>query len=93
VKIIAPVTRVPQPQRIEIDLAKATLREMIPGWSKPAGKSGKITFQLFKQEGQIQLDKLVLESQDLLAKGQVQLSLAGAIQQVSLDTFKTLSRR
>jgi hypothetical protein len=88
VKIIALVTRTPQPQRVEVDLTKAAIDGLIPGWTKPLGKAGKISFNLIKEEGQTRLEKVVLESQGVIAKGQAEFGKNGNLETLTLDTLK-----
>jgi hypothetical protein len=88
VKIIALVTRTPQPQRVEVDLTKAAIDGLIPGWTKPLGKAGKISFNLIKEVGQTRLEKIMLESQGVLAKGQAEFGKSGNLESLTLETLK-----
>jgi hypothetical protein len=47
--------------RIEIDLSKAAIDNLLPGWIKPAGRPGKLSFVLNEEKGQ-ELRELVLDS-------------------------------
>lgn len=39
------------PMKVDADLTRARIDNLLPGWSKPAGKSGSLTFTLVEQNG------------------------------------------
>lgn len=73
--------------RIEADLARAGVNELIPGWSKPAGKPGKVSFTLVEGPSSEILD-LHLDSGPVQVKGSAILSGEGSLEKAELTTFK-----
>ena len=73
--------------RIEIDLSKAAIDNLLPGWIKPAGRPGKLSFVLNEEKGQ-ELRELVLDSGPVHLRGQVQLSAEGGLERADIATLK-----
>ncbi|HEV2602762.1 MAG TPA: DUF3971 domain-containing protein [Microvirga sp.] len=88
VKAAVPLGRTDKPgTRVEVDLARATVNQAIPGWAKPAGRPGRLTFIL--PEGQTsELKDFVLESGPVQLRGSVVLSDDGQLDKADLPTFK-----
>jgi hypothetical protein len=75
--------------RIEIDFSKASVDQLIPGWVKPVGKPGKLTFVLSDLDGSAsEIKDLQLESGPVLLRGSAVLSADGNIDKADLTTFK-----
>lgn len=75
------------PVRVEVDLGKATVDNLVPGWTKAAGRPGRLSFQLVEGEG-TELRDLVLDAGSAQFKGQVSLSTDGGLERADLNTFK-----
>ena len=73
--------------RVEADLARASIDGLIPGWVKPAGRPGKLTFALVEGVGS-EVRDLILDSGPVQVRGSAQLSGEGAIEKADLSTFK-----
>lgn len=69
--------------RVELDLTRAAIDELVPGWTKPAGRPGKASFIVNETGKATSLEDFVLDSAGLSARGIVELrpdmSLAGAV--------------
>ncbi|MCP8940282.1 DUF3971 domain-containing protein [Alsobacter sp. SYSU M60028] len=66
--------------RVEADLAKATVNDLIPGWDKPAGKPGKASFRLEGDADTLSLEDLVLDAAGgVSARGSVRLGADGSL--------------
>lgn len=79
-----------QVTNVELDLTKAGINGVIPGWVKPVGKAGKATFKL--QSGpndSMVFDDLVLDGGNgVSAKGDVTLGADGELNAAKLSTLK-----
>jgi len=72
---------------VEADLAKAGVDQLVPGWVKPVGRPGKLTFTL--AEGPTtEIRDLQLESGPVLLRGSAVLSGEGSLDKAELSTFK-----
>lgn len=72
---------------IEADLAKAGVDQLIPGWSKPVGRPGKLTFTLVDGPGN-EIRDLQLDSGSVQLRGMAALSSDGDLEKADLSTFK-----
>jgi hypothetical protein len=64
---------------VEADLTQAKITELLPGWIKPPGKSGRATFVLVDKPRATRLEDLVIEVPGTSVKGAVELDGEGAI--------------
>jgi hypothetical protein len=72
---------------VEADLAKAGVDQLIPGWVKPVGKPGKLTFTMV--DGPVsEVRDLQLDSGTVQLKGNATLSAEGGLEKAELSTFK-----
>ncbi|WP_262271720.1 YhdP family protein [Microvirga yunnanensis] len=72
---------------VEADLAKAAVDQLIPGWVKPAGRPGKLTFT-FVEGPTDEIRDLQLDSGTVQLKGNATLSAEGSLEKAELSTFK-----
>ncbi|KLK93138.1 hypothetical protein AA309_10790 [Microvirga vignae] len=72
---------------IEADFAKAGVDQLIPGWVKPAGRPGKLTFAMV-EGAENELRDLQLDSGTVQLRGTATLSKDGEIEKADLPTFK-----
>ena len=63
--------------RVELDLTKAAIDGLLPGWSKPAGKPGKISFNLAGGGEALKLSDIALEAGGVSFGGAAQLTPDG----------------
>jgi hypothetical protein len=73
--------------RIEADLIKAGVDQLIPGWVKPAGKPGKMSFVLLDGPTS-EIRDLQLDSGSVQLRGTAVLSGDGSLDKAELSTFK-----
>ncbi len=72
---------------VEADLAKAGIDQLVPGWVKPVGKPGKLTFTMV--EGPVnEIKDLHLDSGTVQLRGTATLSDDGGLDKAELSTFK-----
>lgn len=72
---------------VDADFTAAKVDELLPGWVKPAGKAGRVTFSLVKTAKSTRFDNLTLESQGGLAKGSVELDQSGDLVSANFPVF------
>jgi hypothetical protein len=73
--------------RIEADLTKASIDQLIPGWVKPAGRPGKVSFVLIDGPGS-EIKDLQIDSGSVQLRGTASLSNEGNLEKADLSTFK-----
>ena len=76
--------------QVELDLTKATVNGLLPGWTKPAGRNAKLSFRMLSgADDSTLLRELVLDGGPTVAlRGDVDLSHDGAITQALLPVVK-----
>jgi hypothetical protein len=75
--------------KVEADLAKAAISDVIPGWTKPAGRPARLGFRLEQDAEQTTLDDLVLDAAGgVQVKGTVRLGADGMLQSARLSSLR-----
>ncbi len=89
-RVVKPLGRKPDaPLRLEVDLTRAAIDGLLPGWVKPAGRAGRLSFTLAEpSDDSRQINELVLDSPPVLVRGRMTLSAAGAVQSASFSQFR-----
>ncbi|WP_162559337.1 DUF3971 domain-containing protein [Microvirga sp. 17 mud 1-3] len=73
--------------RVEADLTKASVDQLIPGWVKPSGRPGKVSFTMV--EGPTtEIRDLQLDAGAVQLHGSAVLSGEGGLEKADLSTFK-----
>jgi hypothetical protein len=72
---------------VEADLAKAGVDQLIPGWVKPVGRPGKLSFTMVEGPTN-EIRDLQLDSGTVQLKGNATLSSEGSLEKAELSTFK-----
>jgi Protein of unknown function len=72
--------------RVEVDLTRAVIDNLVPGWVKPTGKPGKLSF--FVPDASSELRDFVLDSGTVQMRGAVTLSTEGQLERAELSSFK-----
>lgn len=72
---------------VEADLTNAAIKGVIPGWSKPAGTEGRLSFRLTNGE-EIVIDELTLDAGAARARGLLRLTREGDVRQARIDSFR-----
>ena len=87
-KVAMPLGRTDKPGiRVEADLTKAGIDQLMPGWVKPSGRPGKLSF-IFVDGPTSELRELQLDSGPVQLRGTAVLSEDGALEKADLSTFK-----
>jgi hypothetical protein len=73
---------------VELDLTAVKLSDLVPGWTKPAGKPAKMTAKAVITPGGTRLDDLVVTGQGVDIRGTVELDSKAAVVSANLPTFK-----
>ncbi|GEP08303.1 AsmA-like C-terminal region-containing protein [Methylobacterium gnaphalii] len=77
------------PIRVEADLTKAGIDGLLPGWSKAAGKPGKLGFTLAETAGGgSDLRDIVLDAAPALARGSAAITADGGFDRAELTSLK-----
>src|SRR3954470_15268220 len=77
--------------KIEADLTKAVVDNLVPGWVKPAGKPGKLSFlaaTAAAPNGSSELREFTLDSGTAQMRGTLTLSAEGQLDRADLSSFK-----
>jgi hypothetical protein len=89
-RIVKPLGRKPEASpRFEIDLARAAIDGLLPSWTKPAGRPGRLSFTLVEddEEGP-DLNDIVLDASPVMIRGKASLGLDGQLQKGSFSQFR-----
>jgi len=73
---------------VDVDLTGARLAELVPGWSKPAGKPARLTAKAVVADGMTRLQDLVVSGQGVNIRGSVDLNDKASIISADLPTFQ-----
>lgn len=77
------------PARIEADLTRASINGLLPGWSKAAGKAGRLSFTLAEgANGTMELRDISLDAAPALARGSATISADGNLERADLTALK-----
>ena len=72
--------------KVEADLTRAVVDNLVPGWVKAAGKPGKLSFVAV--DGSAELRDFALDSGTVQMRGTLTLSAEGHLDKADLSTFK-----
>jgi hypothetical protein len=88
-RFVVPVGRPGKnPVRVEADLARASVDGLLPGWTKPAGKPGRLTLALTETGQGSDLRDIVLESGPVQLRGSAVLNADGGFERADLTSLK-----
>lgn len=73
---------------VTLDLTKAAVDGLVPGWSKPAGKPAKASFVYKPAKDGTRFEDFSLDAGPAQIKGLIGLDRDGALRNARLDTFK-----
>ncbi|WP_187144325.1 DUF3971 domain-containing protein [Microvirga massiliensis] len=76
--------------RIEADLAKASVDQLLPGWTKPVGRPGRISF-LFLDGPSPEVRELHVDAGPVQLRGSAILASDGNLDKLELQTLKLSS--
>jgi hypothetical protein len=72
---------------VDADLTQARIDRLLPGWTKPAGKSSRATFTVVNKAQSNRLDDIVIEGAGSSVKGTVELNEACEVVSANFPTF------
>ncbi len=72
---------------IDADLREAKVADLLPGWSKPAGRAARATFVLTEKQNSRRFDDIVVEGAGALVKGNLEIEPDGDVIAVNFSTF------
>jgi hypothetical protein len=72
---------------VEADLTQAKVAELLPGWSKPAGRPARAAFLLSDKGQNTRLDDFVIEGSGAQVKGSLELDAQGEVVSAIFPTF------
>jgi hypothetical protein len=72
---------------IEADLTPAQIDGLLPGWSKPSGKSARATFTLTTKPQAIRIDDLLIEGAGGGVKGTIDFDGSGEVQSANFPSY------
>ncbi len=88
VRIVAPLAKGSRGQgpRVEVDLTRAGIEDLLPGWSKPAGRPGRLTFNW--HETAPDLRDIQLDAGPVQIRGTATTGAEGSVEKADLTTFR-----
>ncbi|WP_082173095.1 DUF3971 domain-containing protein [Methylobacterium platani] len=88
-RFVVPVGRPGKaPIRVEADLARASVDGLLPGWTKPAGKPGRLTLSLTETGQGSDLRDIALDSGPVQLRGSAVLNAEGGFESADLTSLK-----
>jgi hypothetical protein len=72
---------------VEADLTQARIDNLLPGWTKPAGKPARANFALVNKPQSIRFEDLAIEGSGAQVKGNVEVDASGDIISASFPVF------
>lgn len=76
------------PVRIEADLTRAGIDGLLPGFSKPVGKAGKLAFTLTDRDNGYDLRDIALDAGQASARGSASIASEGGLERAELTALK-----
>jgi Protein of unknown function len=72
---------------VDADLTQAKVTDLLPGWSKAAGKAARATFILIEKPQSRRIDELWLEGSGARVKGSIEVDQNGSVVTANFPTF------
>jgi hypothetical protein len=89
VKLTSPLGGKDKPKaQVEMDLTRAGIDGVVPGFSKPAGRAGKLSFSVTPGDGPMTLGDLLFDGGGATARGVVELGADGAFREAKFSQVK-----
>jgi Protein of unknown function len=74
--------------KVEIDLARATIDGLLPGFQKPPGRAGKLTFDAVEKPNGYSIQNLTLDSGASSFRGQAEAQADGTVTSAKFSLFR-----
>ena len=90
VKIVKALGRKPDaPLRFDVDLTRVAIDGLLPGWTKPAGRPGRLSFTISDPDDDgPDLNDIVLDASPVQVRGKLSMSGKGTLDNASFSQFK-----
>jgi Protein of unknown function len=72
---------------VEADLTQAGIDNLLPGWSKAPGRSGRATFTLVSRAAATRFEDLVVEAPGTVVRGTVEVDASGEVASAHFPVF------
>jgi len=72
---------------VEADLTQAKIDNLLPGWSKAAGRGGRASFTLINKPGATRFEDVVVDAPGTSVKGTVEVDAAGEVLTANFPVF------
>ncbi|MEX0840987.1 MAG: DUF3971 domain-containing protein [Xanthobacteraceae bacterium] len=72
---------------VELDLTQAHIDNLMPGWTKPAGKTARANFTWVSKARSVRLDNLTIEGAGTQVKGSLEIDNSGEIAAAHFPVF------
>jgi hypothetical protein len=73
---------------VDADLTDAEIADLVPGWSKSAGKPTRATYRLSERDNVVKIEDLAITGAGTTLRGSVELEPDGGIVAVNFPTFQ-----
>ncbi|MDQ0395054.1 YhdP family protein [Labrys monachus] len=73
---------------VDLDLTAARIKELLPGWQKPAGKPAKASFTWYPSANGAAVENLTLDSGFVSLRGDVALSADNKLRKASMSSIR-----
>ena len=74
--------------QVDLDLTRAAIDGLVPGYSKSSGRPAKASFQIVQGPTGVEINQFVFDAGASLARGNFRLDSAGALQDVHLSQIR-----
>lgn len=73
---------------VETDLTHAQITDLVPGWSKAAGRAAKATYKFIQRDNSIKIEDLSVSGSGTVLRGAVELEPDGDVVSANFPTFQ-----
>jgi hypothetical protein len=73
---------------VEADLTRNSIDGFIPGWTKPAGRPGKLSFRMTPGDDQTRFSRIILAAPPVAVTGEAATAKDGTLVSAKFDSFK-----
>lgn len=88
VRATAPLGRDRPKAQVEADFSRAAVNNLLPGWTKAAGKPARATFTVSRRLDHVMLDQFSLDGGGIAMRGNAEFSAAGALISAKLSQLR-----
>lgn len=73
---------------VDTDLTASTISELVPGWSKPAGRPARAQYRLTERDGNFKLEEINVTGAGAVLRGTAEFDSDGSILGANFSTFQ-----